>query len=144
MSPHRTEPPALRKPRRLTWAGLGLRARLTVTFGLGALALSASMAGLTYFTARQFSMAQRQDADVSFGYANASEVLNAVRANDTDLLALTASLNSSGSRSLLVRQGQVYSDLGLNKNTIPEKMFRLVESQPTAATQRIRAPTVQS
>ena len=52
------------KGRRRPWAGLGLRARLTVTFGLGALALSASMAGLTYFTARQFTLSQRQQADV--------------------------------------------------------------------------------
>jgi two-component system sensor histidine kinase MtrB len=123
----------------MPWAGLGLRARLTLTFGLGALALSVSMAGLTYFTARQFSMSQRQDADVSQSYANALTVLNGLRTNNTAVNAhtLVDNLSGSGSESLLVRQGQVYVPTLVIEPTIPEKMFRLVESQPTAATQRI-------
>ena len=36
------------------WARFGLRARITVLFGLGALLLSVSMGGLSYFTARHF------------------------------------------------------------------------------------------
>jgi two-component system sensor histidine kinase MtrB len=126
----------------MPWAGLGLRARLTLTFGLGALALSVSMAGLTYFTARQFSMSQRQDADVSQSYANASNVLNTLRTNDTGYSArnLIDNLPASGS-SILVHDGQVYAANLVLENTIPAKMFALVESQPTAATQRISTPS---
>src|SRR5580704_784063 len=80
---------------RRQWSRLGLRARLTVTFGLGALALSASMAGLTYFTARQFSLSQHQDADVRQTFANASKVLGDLRSNTTQYLTLLDSLDSS-------------------------------------------------
>ena len=52
-SPHPTH------RRKRPWSNLGLRSRVTVTFGLGALALSATMAGLTYFTARQFILKER-------------------------------------------------------------------------------------
>ena len=127
-----------RKGRFRLWAGLGLRARLTVTFGLGALALSASMAGLTYFTARQFSISERQDADVRLSFVNATRVVTALRANDTQLVTLLDSLDSSGSRSVLVHNGQVYSgSLGL-ENTIPTSLRELVETSSSAATQRVR------
>jgi signal transduction histidine kinase len=126
-----------RKGRFRLLAGLGLRARLTVTFGLGALALSASTAGITYFTARQFSLSQRQDADVHQSYANASKVLADLRANDTQYLTLLDDLDSSGSRSFLVHNGQVYSRYLDLQNTIPNSLRALVESSSAAATQRV-------
>ena len=44
------------------WARLGLRARLTLMFGLGALLLSLLMGGLSYFTARQVLLSERQSS----------------------------------------------------------------------------------
>lgn len=123
-----------RRVRRRPWAGLGLRARLTVTFGLGALALSASMAGLTYFTARQFTLSQRQQADVRQTFLNASAVVTKLRAKDTQYTALLESFDSSGSTSVLVHRGQEYS---VHLITIPAPMLKLVESSATAATQRV-------
>ncbi|MFZ0668542.1 MAG: HAMP domain-containing sensor histidine kinase [Acidimicrobiales bacterium] len=119
------------------WAGLGLRARLTLTIGLGALALAVSMAGLTYFTARQFTLNQRQNTDIRQTFVNANEVVTALRANDTQYLNLLDRLDTSGSRSLLVHNGLVYSRyLGL-QNAIPVSMKLAVESGPQAATQRV-------
>jgi two-component system, OmpR family, sensor histidine kinase MtrB len=119
------------------WAGLGLRSRLTVTIGLGALALAVSMAGLTYFTARQFTLNQRQNADTRQTFSNANEVVTALRANDTQYLFLLESLDVSGSRSLLIHDGLVYSRYAGLENTVPASMKLAVESGPEAATQRI-------
>jgi two-component system, OmpR family, sensor histidine kinase MtrB len=126
---------APRVRRSTPWAGLGLRARLTFTIGLGALALSASMAGLTYFTARQFTLSQRQQADVRETFANASTVVTKLRVKDPQYTLLLGSLDSSGTTSVLVRNGQEYA-LHL-RITIPAEMRSLVESSPVAATQRI-------
>jgi two-component system, OmpR family, sensor histidine kinase MtrB len=123
------------KGRRRPWAGLGLRARLTVTFGLGALALSASMAGLTYFTARQFTLSQRQQADVRQTFLDASSVVTKLRAKDNPETALVeSSSDSSGSKSVLVYLGQEYS---LHFVTIPTAMRALVVDSAQAATQRV-------
>jgi signal transduction histidine kinase len=95
------------------------------------------MAGLTYFTARQFSLSQRQDADVHESFVNASAVVTHLRANDTQYLTLLNSLDRSGSRSLLVHNGQVYSlNVGL-QSTIPTSIRELVETSSAAATQRV-------
>ena len=59
--------------------GLGLRARVTVTFALGALALSTLMAGLTYFTARQIFLNERQTAILRQAYVNASLIRASLR-----------------------------------------------------------------
>ena len=45
---------------------------MTVTFGIGALALSTTMAGITYFTARQFFLSERQTAILRQAFVNAS------------------------------------------------------------------------
>ncbi len=108
-----------------------------MTFGLGALALSASMAGLTYFTARQFSLSQRQDADVHLSFANASKVLSELRSNTTQYVSLLNDLDSSGSRSFLVHNGQVYTLHVGFQNTIPTSLRQLVETSSAAATQRV-------
>ena len=56
------------------WAALGLRARVTVLFGLGALVLSVMMGGLAYFTTRHFLVSERQNASVHQAYLNAKLV----------------------------------------------------------------------
>ncbi|HWF20554.1 MAG TPA: hypothetical protein VG226_00295, partial [Acidimicrobiales bacterium] len=53
----------LRRPTRIRWwSRLGLRARVTVTFAVGAFVLSALLAGITYFSARQAFVNERQSA----------------------------------------------------------------------------------
>src|SRR5580698_5776505 len=95
------------------------------------------MAGLTYFTARQFSLSQRQDADVHLSFANASKVLSELRSNTTQYVSLLNDLDSSGSRSFLVHNGQVYTLHVGFQNTIPTSLRQLVETSSAAATQRV-------
>jgi two-component system sensor histidine kinase MtrB len=123
--------------RRLPWANLGLRARLTLTFGLGALALSASVAGLTYFTARQFSMTQRQDADVHQAFSNAGVTLTRLREGDRDFPALLSELDQYGSGSIVVPNVQKGKEYSVHFLTIPKSFMNLVETSDVAATQRI-------
>jgi len=130
--------------RRRPWAELGLRARLTVTFGLGALALSASMAGITYFAARQFSLSEHQDTDVRLAFVNANQVVQGLRTGSSPLTLLDT-LDSSGSRSVVVLlhdgreqpySGNFYLN-GVPWDGIPASMRHLVETSSTAATQRV-------
>ena len=75
--------------RRRPWSNLGLRARVTVTFGLGALALSATMAGITYFTARQFILRERETAILRQAYVNASLARSSLRTPAPNIFPFT-------------------------------------------------------
>jgi two-component system, OmpR family, sensor histidine kinase MtrB len=114
--------------RRRPWRELGLRARVTVTFGLGALALSATMAALTYFTARQFILNERQTAILRQAYVNASLARSALRTVNPDVTQLLASLDTNqGSRSVLELRGQWYAtSFAVGKNAIPVALRDLV------------------
>ena len=115
--PHDATPAKRRRP----WRELGLRARVTVTFGLGALALSATMAGLTYFTARQFILNERQTAILRQAYVNASLARSTLRPVDSDVPQLLASLDTvPGSRSVLELRGTWYAtSASVTENAIP-------------------------
>jgi signal transduction histidine kinase len=108
-----------RRPRQ--WSRLGLRARVTVTFGLGALALSATMAGLTYFTARQFILHERETAILRQAYVNAALARSSLRAPNQNIPQLLENLDTlPGSLSVLEQRGQWYSDaVSVGKNAIP-------------------------
>jgi two-component system sensor histidine kinase MtrB len=100
---------------------LGVRARVTVTFGLGALALSATMAGLTYLTARQFILNERQTAILRQAYVNASLIRSALRSPNPDVPQLLGSLDTlPGSLSVLERGGQWYAtSISVGESAIP-------------------------
>lgn len=100
---------------------LGLRARVTVTFGLGALALSATMAGLTYLTARQFILNERQTAILRQAYVNASLLRSSLRSPSPDITQLLGSLDTlPGSLSVLERRGQWYeTSISVGESAIP-------------------------
>ena len=107
---------------------LGLRARVTVTFGLGALALSATMAGLTYFTARQFVLNERQTAILRQAYVNASLARTTLRSANPDIAQLLDSLDTvPGSRSVLELKGQWYAtSISVGESAIPRPLRQLV------------------
>ena len=101
---------------------LGVRARVTFTFGLGALALSVVMAGLTYFTARQFILNERQSTDTHQAYVNASLIRSALRSQNPNVTQLLGSLDTlPGSLSVLDRQGQWYatSPIAVGQSDLP-------------------------
>ena len=53
---------------------LGIGARITAVFGLGALILSILMGGLSYFTVRHFLLAGRESTDQHQAFTNANLV----------------------------------------------------------------------
>jgi len=116
--------------RRRPWGRLGLRSRVTVTFGLGALALSATMAGLTYFTARQFILNERQTAILRQAYVNASLARTSLRSADLNVTQLLDSLDTlPGSLSVLERGGEWYAtSISVGENAIPLRLRTMVLS----------------
>lgn len=117
-----------RTGRRRRHARLGVRARVTVTFGLGALALSLVMAGITYFTARQVILNERQNAVLRQAYVNASLIRSSLRSPSPDITQLLGSLDTlPGSLSVLERGGQWYAtSISVGESAIPLALRREV------------------
>jgi signal transduction histidine kinase len=114
-------------PTRLS-SRLGLRARVTAAFGVGAFALSGMMAGITYFTARQSFISERQTAVQRQAFVNASLVQNSLRSPGTEVNQLLESVDTlPGSRSVLHYQGQWYAtSVSVGQSTIPAPERNLV------------------
>jgi two-component system sensor histidine kinase MtrB len=121
--------------RRLHWMhlsqGLGLRARVTATFAIGALALSTVMAGITYFSVRQSFLNERQTADQRQAFANAALIQSSLRSPGTGNQVAELLLEADtvpGSRSVLHTGGQWYatSPLAVSQRAIPAKERALV------------------
>ncbi len=107
---------------------MGLRARVTTTFAIGALALSTIMAGITYFTARQSFLNERQTTDQRQAFANASLVQDTLRSPGIDVDQLLEQADTlPGSRSVLLTGGQWYAtSISVGKNAIPAQERSLV------------------
>ncbi len=117
------------RPRRTRLSeGLGLRARVTATFAIGAFALSALMAGITYFTARQSYLNERQGADQRQTFANALLVQNALRSPGTQPDQLIGSAGPlPGSYSVLHSGGHWYAtSISVGQNALPDQLQTLV------------------
>jgi two-component system sensor histidine kinase MtrB len=107
---------------------MGLRARVTTTFAIGALALSTIMAGITYFTARQSFLNERQTTDQRQAFANASLVQDTLRSPGIDVDQLLEQADTlPGSRSVLLTGGQWYAtSISVGKDAIPAQERSLV------------------
>ena len=119
---------ARHSPRTHLSGGLGLRARVTATFAIGALALSTIMAGITYFTARQSFLNERQTTDQRQAFANASLLQNSLRSPGTNVDQLLEQADTlPGSRSVLRSGGQWYAtSISVGKSAIPDQERTLV------------------
>jgi len=116
---------------------LGLRARVTAAFGLGALVLSASMAIITYAAARQSTLANQSAAVVRQAYVNAALVRSTLRSPGADIVGLLGSLDTvPGSNSVLYDRGRWYAtSLGVGQDAIPPAMQDLVVAHGAPARQ---------
>ena len=123
-------------PRRTLQSGrFGLRARVTLTFAIGAFGLSTLMAGITYFTARQTFLNERQSAEQRQAFANAALVQNALRSPLTQVNQLIESVDTlPGSRSVLRTGGQWYATaISVGQSAIPPGERQLVLSGTPAS-----------
>ncbi len=116
-------------------ARLGLRARVTLTFAVGALGLSTLMAGITYFTARETFLNERQSAEQRQAFANAALVQNALRSPTTEVNQLIESVDTlPGSRSVLRTGDQWYAtSISVGQSAIPAGERALVLSGTPAS-----------
>ncbi|HEY1465900.1 MAG TPA: HAMP domain-containing sensor histidine kinase [Acidimicrobiales bacterium] len=135
--PNRRSRAWLRRPTRIRWwSRLGLRARVTATFAVGAFVLSALLAGITYFSARQAFVNERQSASQHQAFVNASFVQNALKSPGADPVQTLESVDAlSGSRSVLFNNGQWFNtSLSVGQSALPPSLRHLVNSG-TPATQ---------
>jgi signal transduction histidine kinase len=118
---------------------LGIRARITAIFGLGALLLSFSMGGLSYFTTRHFLLAERESAAQHQAFANAALIRSSLQSGTTQYADLLASLDAgSDSHSILIYHSTPYSSsLSLSASSIPIQLLSVV-LHGSAATQTYR------
>jgi two-component system sensor histidine kinase MtrB len=118
---------------------VGIGARITAIFGLGALLLSFSVGGLSYFTTRHFLLAERESAAQTQTFANAVTLLTKIGSGETpktQYVALLASLDAgSDSNSILIHRGVDYSSsISTNRSSIPARL-RADVLRGTVATQ---------
>jgi len=118
---------------------LGLRARITAVFALGALALSASLAFATYQLTRESLLDERERAAVRAAYLDAAFIRTGLGGEDPDISAALQNLDTGELRRPLVRRdGQFFArtaDDGLT-SSIPAALQRLVD-EGTPAVQRV-------
>jgi two-component system sensor histidine kinase MtrB len=114
---------------------LGLRARVTAAFAVGAFALSAVLAGITYFTARQSFLNERQTAIQRQAYVNALLVRNSLQASGTQVNQLVDLIDTLPG-SVVNWKGQWYAtSISVGQSVIPAEEQALVLGG-TPATQR--------
>jgi two-component system, OmpR family, sensor histidine kinase MtrB len=118
---------------------LGIGARITAVFGLGALVLSILMGGLSYFTTRHFLVAGRDSTAQHQAFNNALTIRTSLQDGNTGYVNLLDQIDAgSDAHSVLYHGGKSYvSSLGVNASSIPLRLRREVLAG-TAATQTYR------
>jgi two-component system sensor histidine kinase MtrB len=123
---------------------LGIGARITAVFGLGALVLSVLLGGISYFTVRHFLLAGRESAAQTQAFSNASNVRSQLESGvkPTQYPSLLGQIDSgTDAHSVLYHSSKAYvSSLSVNASTIPAQLRHEVLVVGTAATQTYRTP----
>ena len=120
---------------------LGIGARITAVFGLGALILSVLMGGLSYFTVRHFLLAGRESAAQHQTFLNASAVRASLQGGDTAYPLLLSNIDAgTNAHSVLFHGSKTYiSSESVTAAAIPHQLRDIVLSG-SAATQTLRTP----
>lgn len=119
---------------------LGLRARITAGFALGALGISVVLSLITYGLTRRSVVHNRQSAAVHQTVANALVVGGAVRSSGPDLTQVLSSLSTpNGSESLLYQRGSwVSTNFALGSAAVPAALRTTVLRDGQPATMEYR------
>lgn len=113
--PRRPREPARR-------AHLGLRARVTVAFALGALALSTVLSGITFGLVRTSLVQQREDSAMARAFVNARVVRDGLRRpGSSDLPRVLTSVQSPGRGGVVLRVDDRWfaNSLVVGRDTLP-------------------------
>ncbi len=103
---------------------LGITARITAVFGLGALVLSILMGGLSYFTVRHYLLAGRESAAQHQAFTNAVLVRSTLELGNTGYVNLLTNIDfGSGAHSVLYDRTKFYdSSLSVTAAAIPQQL----------------------
>ena len=114
------------------WERLGLRARVTGLFALGALLLSILMGGLSFFTASHFLVSDQVNASIKQSLAGTPTLEQGLAVPRADEFTLLASVNSTtgATTSVLFFGGHQYSTntFSVSINDLPEGLRTLVRN----------------
>jgi two-component system sensor histidine kinase MtrB len=118
----------------------GLRTRVTAGFAVGALLLSASMAGLSYDLTRRTLLASRERTAVRAAYQDAAVVQAGLATQPSDIVTVLRSLDTGGTRRAVLRRDDRWyarnADVGLTE-AVPASLQQLVE-QGRPGSQRVQ------
>jgi len=121
------------RARRGPWAHLGVRARVTFVFGMGALLLSVSVGGISYVTTQHFLVGDSENAAIQQASSNAAAISAALSLQNPDVLKILQTYEGSGSSAVLLRDGKTYSSvISLRASDIPIALQDLVRSGSAA------------
>ncbi|MCX4390546.1 HAMP domain-containing histidine kinase [Micromonospora peucetia] len=119
---------------------LGLRARVSAGFAVGALLLSASMALVSYELTRRSLLDERERTAVRAAYFDAAVVRTGLDTEEPDVVEVLRSLDTGGNRRPLLHCGDDWyartADAGLTA-AIPADLQQLVQTGKPAV-QRVR------
>jgi signal transduction histidine kinase len=118
---------------------LGIGARITAVFGLGALVLSVLLGGTAYFTVRHFLLGGREAAAQQTAFSNASVMRTYLESGDTNYVFELGQIDAgTATHSVLYHRSKVYvSSLSVNASAIPLQLRKEVLAG-TPATQTYR------
>lgn len=119
---------------------LGLRARVTAAFAVGAALLAAAMALFSYDLTRRSLLEERERTAVRAAFFDAAVVRYGLDTDAPDIAAVLGSLDTGNARRpLLHRDGRWYArSAEIRGSAVPEELRRTVAAG-TPAVQRIRA-----
>jgi signal transduction histidine kinase len=121
--------------RAVRWGGVdqagrrfGLRTRVTVTFGLGALLLSALLAVLTYSLASSYLVSQRESSTLRRAQVNARLVRSGLHVAAPEPQEILTTLETpAGTESLLYRAGRWWAtSIDVGPDDLPDELRRTV------------------
>jgi signal transduction histidine kinase len=109
-------------------ARLGLRARITLAFAVGALLLSTLLAATTWALTRENLLNQRESAATVLVYQNATSVQR--RAPDADLQELLSTLYTGlgGRPVLLTPDDAFFVSTGYGRDALPPELLAMVQA----------------
>ncbi len=129
---------AVRAPRH---PRLGLRNRVTLSFALGAFALSSALGAITYFAARSSILHDEQSAIESAAFANAASLRTSIsQGYGTEISTIASIDQGSQSQSALYVSGQgwIFVHPTLHSPSALPRSLRTMAIDGTAAVQIIR------
>jgi len=120
------------RSRRGPWSRLGVRARVTFLFGMGALLLSVSVGGISYLTTQHFLVIDSENAAVQQAVSQAGAASADLAAHDADPQAVVLAATGPGSSAVLFQHNKQYGSFFTRAGDIPASLQALVRAGTAA------------